>query len=502
MPKTFRSPERKTVQLLQHAGDWKAGDTVIVDEALASRWLREGAAVEVTKTNAHPVATHHSLKQKDQILMPLDPTVDKLAKEIITSVGAAMDDARRQAIERAKKANAPPTPLSDPQQLRAAAEQEFGQLFARDIAQQAYNSMHPQKSRVYDGSDLGRFIQDQVNQSNAHHEGLTRREYMFQKWGSRWGTSHKAALAEGSAVTGGYGVPWEIAEPITYDIAYNSLFRRYGALSQPMEVAEFKLPAPLVTSPSSGVPNWFGGISFVWTSEAQTRTDTEPTFKELDLKLWERSGTGTASDPIIDDAPGLSSWLRKAITLAIAWDEDFAFLQGTGAGQPQGVINANATIPITRSYAGQIVYNDVATMQSKLLPSSFGNAVWVFSPSVAPQLLQLKDGTSRAVFLSIGQSDGKPATWSFLGRPAIPSDQLPALGNKGDLLLIDPRWYAIGDYERENGALEIAASLHVKFIQNQIVIRVVRRVDGRPMIDQPVTLQDGSTQVSPFVSLV
>ena len=48
---------------------------------------------------------------------------------------------------------------------------------------------------------------------------------------------------------------------------------------------------------------------------------------------------------------------------------------------------------------------------------------------------------------------------------------------------------------------EIAASEHVNFLQNQMTWRVVRRVDGRPWMDNPVTLQDGTSQVSPFITL-
>jgi hypothetical protein len=38
-------------------------------------------------------------------------------------------------------------------------------------------------------------------------------------------------------------------------------------------------------------------------------------------------------------------------------------------------------------------------------------------------------------------------------------------------------------------------------IKNQMTWRVVERVDGQPWVERPITLQDGSTQVSPFVAL-
>ena len=39
------------------------------------------------------------------------------------------------------------------------------------------------------------------------------------------------------------------------------------------------------------------------------------------------------------------------------------------------------------------------------------------------------------------------------------------------------------------------------FLKNQMTWRVVERVDGQPWLEKPVTLQDASTQVSPFVIL-
>ena len=39
------------------------------------------------------------------------------------------------------------------------------------------------------------------------------------------------------------------------------------------------------------------------------------------------------------------------------------------------------------------------------------------------------------------------------------------------------------------------------FLKNQLTIRVVKRVDGQPWLNGPITLQDGATQVSPFVVL-
>jgi len=49
--------------------------------------------------------------------------------------------------------------------------------------------------------------------------------------------------------------------------------------------------------------------------------------------------------------------------------------------------------------------------------------------------------------------------------------------------------------------LAVDVSIHLKFEYNQTAVRFVIRADGMPQLDDPLTLKDGSTTVSPFVSL-
>jgi HK97 family phage major capsid protein len=92
--------------------------------------------------------------------------------------------------------------------------------------------------------------------------------------------------------------------------------------------------------------------------------------------------------------------------LALAWAEDYAHLQGDGVAKPQGVVNSPAAATVTRATANLIQYADVAGMIARLQPSSYDRAFWVHSPSAVPQLLQLKDGTERAVHVQAGLATG------------------------------------------------------------------------------------------------
>jgi len=325
------------------------------------------------------------------------------------------------------------------------------------------------------------------------------RHYLEKHYGSRFNEwKAKAALGEASGVTGGYTVPPDFYQQLMTLVAENA-FIRPRAFVVPMAGATLQIPyLDITTVQSAGVSPFFGGVQMSWTAEAQTRTETEPQFKQMDLKAWELSGYSVSSNVLLQDsAVGLEKFLMNLFAMAIAWFEEYAFLQGNGVGKPQGMLTAGASVAVNRLGANLVQFGDVAGMWSKLLPHSWNKAVWAFSPSVVPQLLQLKDGANRAIFISIDQGATKSPNWALLGRPVFPTEKLPALGTKGDLVLLDPSMYVLGDRMQ----VEVAASEHVNFLKNQMTWRVVERIDGQPWLDKPVTLQDAATTVSPFVIL-
>jgi HK97 family phage major capsid protein len=308
----------------------------------------------------------------------------------------------------------------------------------------------------------------------------------------------KAALGESSGVTGGYIVPPDFYNQLLTVAAEESTFRQ-NAFVMPMASAALQFPyLDITTVPTAGQSPFFGGVVANWTQEAQVRTETEPRFKMMELKAQELSGYSVSSNILIQDAAfGLEKFLYTIFGKAVAWYEEFAFLQGNGVGKPLGVLKAPAAIAVTRNTAGHFYFADLATMLSKLLPASYDRAHWYVSPTVVPDLIQLKDGADRAIFLSIDMGAAQKPVWKLLNLPVHITEKTPALGTKGDVMLVDPSLYVIGD----RMMLEVAASEHVNFLYNQMTWRFVQRVDGRPWLESYVTLQDATSTVSPFVVL-
>jgi HK97 family phage major capsid protein len=434
------------IQLTKEFLGKKAGERIDVAEADAAQLVRQGVAV--------PVADD-----------PVAPAVAKALEGAFACYNQGLDKAIQQALQAFADAQG--------QSRRHAVPALFGPGGEGD----------PRKS-------FGDWALAVARNDRA---------YLEKHYGSRfneWRT--KAALGESSGVAGGYTVPPEFYQQLMTVMAEEA-FIRPRAFVQPMGSATLQIPyLDISTVQAAGVSPFFGGVQMYWTAEAQTRTETEPQFKQLELKAWELSGYSVSSNVLLQDSViGLEKFLMTLFAKAIAWFEEYAFLQGNGVGKPLGMLNAPAAVSVTRQTGGQVQFADVAGMWAKLLPVSWGKAIWTFSPSVVPQLLQLKDGASRAIFISIDQGITKMPTWSLLGRPAFPTEKVPALGTKGDLMLLDPSFYVVGDRMQ----IEIAASEHVNFLKNQMTWRVVERIDGQPWLDKPITLQDATTQVSPFVVL-
>jgi HK97 family phage major capsid protein len=182
---------------------------------------------------------------------------------------------------------------------------------------------------------------------------------------------------------------------------------------------------------------------------------------------------------------------------AIAWHEDYAFLNGTGAGQPMGVIKAGGTITVNRNATNPPVdfENDLVAMRAALYAGTT-NPVWVINQSLMDDIIKLNGPTGNASFVwQLNAVDGIPT--QLLGFPVIWTEKLPAAGSAGDVVLGDFSYYLLGD--RQNTTIE--STIYDRWQQDQTSWRAVHRVDGQPWLSAPLTLQDGTTQVSPFVIL-
>ena len=304
------------------------------------------------------------------------------------------------------------------------------------------------------------------------------------------------ALAEGIGATGGFLVPTEFRAQLLAVAAERAIVRPRATII-PMSRRSVQIPVLDQTSTTSGVSHFFGGVRVYWTEEAGEKTETSPTFKQRELVAHKLAAITYCSDELLaDSAITLQAFLTGPMGLsgAIADEEDYAFLRGTGAGQPLGVITAvNApTLVVNRNAAGAFGFVDAVAMLESFLPGSRG--VWVMNQTVMDQVFRMVDPLGQYIWLPNAAQAG-PGT--LLGYPIVFTEKLPTLGTQGDVLLADFSYYLLGDRQLTT----VDSSIHNRYEYDQTTWRAVHRVDGMPWMLAPVTLRDGSTQVSPFVIL-
>jgi HK97 family phage major capsid protein len=248
----------------------------------------------------------------------------------------------------------------------------------------------------------------------------------------------------------------------------------------------------------------FGGIRGYWAGEADEKTKSKPKFRQIELNLKKLVGLCYATDEMLDDAAQLEGVIRNGFVSEFGFLLDDAIVNGTGLGQPLGILNSGALVTQTAE-SGQgnntVIGKNVIKMWSRLFPSSKANAAWFINQEVEPQLQQMSlgDGTSfgQLVYTPPGGLSGAPYGTLF-GRPVIPIEQCQALGTAGDIILAD---LSNGYILAEKGGIKSDMSIHVRFVYDESVFRFVMRVDGQPVRATTLTPYKGSATLSHFVAL-
>lgn len=320
----------------------------------------------------------------------------------------------------------------------------------------------------------------------------------------------KTSLAENSGMAGGYTIPPQFITELQ-TIAGEDAWVEPRCKQIPMNSRTFDLPMlDIMTAQSTGTTPYGGGILFQWQPESTTYAQTQPQFRQSTWTAWDLVGVTVSSNQLLaDNGIGLDALLTQLFGWGINFYKQYAFLQGLGAGNsmPLGVLNAPATILQSRSTPGHFKLADAAAMLSRAQIRSWDTACWVMHQSVIPDLIQMVDNSSsnRLVWVNPmgnpGPTNQGPAAMklpmAFLnGLPIYFTECVPTLGTQGDVSLIDWSRYVVGN----RMDMQIDVSPHVLFQSNQLMWRVITRVDGKPWLQAPIQDSQGWV-ISPFVSL-
>lgn len=261
-----------------------------------------------------------------------------------------------------------------------------------------------------------------------------------------------------------------------------------------------KIPGVDETSRANG-SRW-GGVQTYWADEGSTVTETKPKFRMVEFSLKKMMSIMYATDEQLQDAAFLTALAGQAFSEEIMFKIEDAIFEGSGTGQPLGIMNAPCKIAVAKEKgqaANTILYENILAMWSRMWARSRKNSAWYINQDIEPQLLSLSQaiGTGGVpVYLPPGGMSQRPYG-TLLGRPVVPTEYNSTLGTEGDIVLADFSQYTLID---KNG-VQAANSTHVAFLTDQQVFRMTYRVDGQPMWNAPLTPFKGTNTLSPFVTL-
>lgn len=247
-----------------------------------------------------------------------------------------------------------------------------------------------------------------------------------------------------------------------------------------------------------------GGIRAYWEGEGDEITATKPKFRQMEWKPKKLVALAYITDELLDDARALKTEVDQGYVDEFAFKLDDAILNGSGAGQPAGILTAAALVSITKEggqAADTILWENVQKIFVRVHPGSIGKAKWITNQDCLLQLMSMYKviGTGGVpVYLPAGGASEQPYG-TLMGLPIIVAEQAPGVGDAGCLTLADFSQYKLVDKE---GGIDTAASMHVRFIYGEMCFRWTTRIDGASIWHSKLTPYKGTgSTVSPFVTM-
>lgn len=302
-----------------------------------------------------------------------------------------------------------------------------------------------------------------------------------------------ATGTEGVGVDGGFAVP-----PTFFG----------NVLDQAMQEAVFAPRCRLFVSPTNkatiSVPDrqhhsaGTAGLVGNWASETGQQTPQAMKWREINLDMGKVFILSEASSELEEDAPGYAQELEQGMSEETALTLDAAVYAGTGVKRPLGLMGHASVITVVKESgqaADTVLFQNLVNMYARLTPACKKRAVWFVSPGILPQLMYMKfPGGTSPVLLSGGFNDaltGAPVQ-TIMGRPVVETELTALLGDAGDIVLADMSQYGLvvkssARFERTNA---------VKFDRDILTWRMVTRVGGQPLWDEPVTPRNGAQTLS------
>jgi HK97 family phage major capsid protein len=310
---------------------------------------------------------------------------------------------------------------------------------------------------------------------------------------------------EGTNTQGGYAV-----KPVWYDRIWDKI-REYPKLLEKTErisINSNTLNIPALNETSLADGSRHGGVLAYWVTEGNTATSSYPALTQVQAILNTQVVLVYVTNQLLQDAniEAFDQFIGKKVALEFLWQENNAVVNGSGSGQPTGVLNQPALVTVAKSTNdtnAMFGFDDLANMYKSLYPPSRANAVWLMNPEAYSvfirQVFVTASGTATTypAFGGVSYNAADEFPLKIFGRPVIENMSNPQLGLPGDIALVDLSQLVTA----EQPGMQADVSYEIQFTSLQTCFRFVRRYDIKSPWTAALTSVDGHYSYSPFVVL-
>ena len=223
----------------------------------------------------------------------------------------------------------------------------------------------------------------------------------------------RANMLVGTDASGGYLVPDEFRKQLIVALNEENIIRNLATV--------FTTSSGVMSIP---VNSAHGSAS--WVAEAAAYSTSDETFAEVTLSAYKATTLIKVSEEMLhDSAFPVESFLATEFGRRIGKLEETAFINGTGSGQPTGIVGGS-TLGKTATATNAITADELTDTFYALGRAYRARSSWIMADSTVKMIRKLKTGVSsdNTYLWQAGLVSGEPDR--LLGRPVYVSEFMPA----------------------------------------------------------------------------
>ena len=276
-------------------------------------------------------------------------------------------------------------------------------------------------------------------------------------------------MQEGVDADGGYLVPDEYDDRLIEKLKEENIFR--------------KLCHPVTTSGDHKINIAASTPAAAWIEEGEALTFGDATFSQILLDAHKLHVAIKVTEELLYDSKfDLETFILNAFSKALANAEENAFINGSGTGQPLGILAATggADIGVTTASSTTITADEIINLVYSLKRPYRKNAAFLMNDQTVAAVRKLKDGTGTYLWHEALTAD-EPN--KLLGYPVYTSEFMPTIEAGAKTIAFgDFDYYNIGD--RGTRSFQELKEL---FAGNGMVGFVAKeRVDGKLVLGEAI----------------